>query len=126
MLAELTAVAGVFDVLATRLRLIYLADGQLLDYTPDLDELLRFEKTLMAIWRAIQSAGAGGDFTAGQHKVTQADLLVHMLIDETLVHPFVATAQQHSSQAIGPGLYCSMVQLLPNRRKEHQRCRVSL
>ncbi len=29
---------------------------------PDLDELLRFEKTLMAIWRAIQSAGATGDF----------------------------------------------------------------
>lgn len=50
------------DVLATRLRLIYLADGQLLDYTPALDELLRFEKTLMAIWRAIQSAGATGDF----------------------------------------------------------------
>ncbi|WP_319433509.1 RecB family exonuclease [Mycobacterium sp. RTGN5] len=50
------------DVLATRLRLIYLADGQVLDYTPELDELLRFEKTLMAIWRAIQSAGATGDF----------------------------------------------------------------
>jgi putative RecB family exonuclease len=33
-----------------------------LDYTPDLDELLRFEKTLIAIWRAIQSAGATGDF----------------------------------------------------------------
>lgn len=49
-------------VLPTRLRLIYLADGQLLDYTPDLDELLRFEKTLMAIWRAIQAAGQSGDF----------------------------------------------------------------
>lgn len=49
-------------VLPTRLRLIYLADGQLLDYSPDRDELLRFEKTLMAIWRAIQSAGANGDF----------------------------------------------------------------
>ncbi|OBH63342.1 RecB family exonuclease [Mycobacterium sp. E2479] len=46
----------------TRLRLIYLADGQMLDYTPDHDELLRFEKTLMAIWRAIQSAGQTGDF----------------------------------------------------------------
>ena len=33
-------------VLPTRLRLIYLADGQLLDYSPDEDELLRFEKTL--------------------------------------------------------------------------------
>lgn len=46
----------------TRLRLIYLADGQLLDYSPDRDELLRFEKTLMAIWRAIQSAGETSDF----------------------------------------------------------------
>lgn len=46
----------------TRLRLIYPADGQLLDYSPDRDELLRFEKTLMAIWRAIQSAGETGDF----------------------------------------------------------------
>ena len=49
-------------VLPARLRLLYLADGQVLDYTPDLDELVRFEKTLMAIWRAIQSAGSTGDF----------------------------------------------------------------
>ncbi|OAN27454.1 RecB family exonuclease [Mycolicibacterium iranicum] len=49
-------------VLPTRLRLLYLADQQVLDYTPDLEELERFEKTLMAIWRAIQSAGATGDF----------------------------------------------------------------
>ncbi|KZS72350.1 recombinase RecB [Mycobacterium kansasii] len=49
-------------VLPARLRLIYLADGQVLDYSPDRDELLRFEKTLMAIWRAIQSAGRTGDF----------------------------------------------------------------
>jgi putative RecB family exonuclease len=49
-------------VLATRLRLLYLADGQVLDYTPDRGELERFEKTLIAIWRAIQSAGATGDF----------------------------------------------------------------
>ncbi|GAY15161.1 RecB family exonuclease [Mycobacterium sp. shizuoka-1] len=57
------------DVLATRLRLIYLADGQLLDYAPELDELLRFEKTLMAIWRAIQSAGATGDFRPNPSKL---------------------------------------------------------
>jgi putative RecB family exonuclease len=49
-------------VLPTRLRLIYLADGQVLDYSPDHEELLRFEKTLMAIWRAIQSAAPTGDF----------------------------------------------------------------
>ena len=34
-------------VLPARLRLMYLADGQMLDYTPDLDELLRFERTLI-------------------------------------------------------------------------------
>jgi putative RecB family exonuclease len=50
------------DVLPTRLRLIYLADGQVLDYSPEREELLRFEKTLMAMWRAIQSAGQTGDF----------------------------------------------------------------
>jgi len=50
------------DVLPARLRIIYLADGQVLDYAPDRDELLRFEKTLMAIWRAIQSAAPTGDF----------------------------------------------------------------
>jgi putative RecB family exonuclease len=49
-------------VLPARLRLLYLADGQVLDYTPDLDELVRFEKTLMAMWQAIQLAGVTGDF----------------------------------------------------------------
>jgi putative RecB family exonuclease len=49
-------------VLPARLRLIYLADGQVLDYSPGHDELLRFEKTLMAIWRAIRFAAQTGDF----------------------------------------------------------------
>jgi putative RecB family exonuclease len=53
----------------TRLRLIYLADGQVLDYSPDHDELLRFEKTLMAIWRAIQSAGQTGDFRPSRSRL---------------------------------------------------------
>src|SRR6201991_3947915 len=56
-------------VLPARLRLLYLADGQVLDYSPDCDELLRFEKTLMAIWRAIQSAGATGDFRPHQSRL---------------------------------------------------------
>jgi putative RecB family exonuclease len=56
-------------VLPARLRLIYLADGQLLDYTPDLDELERFEKTLVAIWRAIQSAGATGEFRTNRTRL---------------------------------------------------------
>lgn len=58
-------------VLPARLRLIYLADGQLLDYAPDRDELLRFEKTLMAIWRAIQSAGETGDFRPNPSRLCQ-------------------------------------------------------
>lgn len=49
-------------VLPARLRLLYLADGQVLDYSPDADELLRFERTLSAMWKAIQAAGASGDF----------------------------------------------------------------
>lgn len=56
-------------VLPTRLRLIYLADGQLLDYSPDHDELLRFEKTLAAIWRAIQNAGVTGDFRPSRSRL---------------------------------------------------------
>jgi putative RecB family exonuclease len=58
-------------VLPARLRLIYLADGQVLDYAPDHDELLRFEKTLMAIWRAIQSAGATGDFRPSRSRLCE-------------------------------------------------------
>jgi putative RecB family exonuclease len=58
-------------VLPTRLRLIYLADGQVLDYSPDHEELLRFERTLMAIWRAIQSAGATGDFRPHQSRLCE-------------------------------------------------------
>jgi putative RecB family exonuclease len=49
-------------IVPARLRLLYLADGQVLDYSPELDELERFEKILMAIWQAIQNAGATGDF----------------------------------------------------------------
>lgn len=56
-------------VLPTRLRLIYLADGQLLDYSPDHDELLRFEKTLTALWQAIRTAGATGDFRPNRSRL---------------------------------------------------------
>ncbi|RIT97253.1 RecB family exonuclease [Mycobacteroides abscessus] len=49
-------------VVPRRLRLLYLSDGEVLDYAPDEAELLKFEKTLMAIWRAIQNIGTTGDF----------------------------------------------------------------
>ncbi len=51
-------------VVPARLRLIYLSGGLVLDYSPDLEELIRFERILTAIWRAIESAGATGDFRA--------------------------------------------------------------
>ncbi|OBJ36087.1 recombinase RecB [Mycolicibacterium mucogenicum] len=56
-------------VVPARLRLLYLADGQVLDYSPDLAELERFEKTLMAIWHAIQKSGETGDFRPNPSKL---------------------------------------------------------
>ncbi len=50
-------------VLPAQLRLIYLADGEILTYTPDHDELHRFGRTLSALWAAILEAGQSGDFT---------------------------------------------------------------
>lgn len=49
-------------VLPAQLRLIYLAEGQILTYEPEEVELRRFERTLSAIWKAILAAGASGDF----------------------------------------------------------------
>ncbi|MET7771099.1 PD-(D/E)XK nuclease family protein [Nocardia sp. NPDC005366] len=49
-------------ILPTQLRLIYLADEQILTYAPDEEELLRFERTLAALWAAITQAGRTGDF----------------------------------------------------------------
>lgn len=56
-------------VVPARLRLLYLADSQVLDYSPDLAELERFEKTLMAIWQAIQKSGETGDFRPNPSKL---------------------------------------------------------
>ncbi len=49
-------------VVPRQLRLMYLADTDTLSYTPDGEELVRFERTLMAIWAAIQRAMQTGDF----------------------------------------------------------------
>ena len=49
-------------VVAAQLKLIYLGDGDTLTYAPDEAELLRFERTLQAIWAAIGRAVATGDF----------------------------------------------------------------
>ncbi|MPQ99630.1 Dna2/Cas4 domain-containing protein [Modestobacter sp. I12A-02628] len=49
-------------VVAAQLKLLYLKDGDALTYAPDEAELLRFERTLQAIWSAIERAVSTGDF----------------------------------------------------------------
>jgi putative RecB family exonuclease len=44
------------------LRLLYLKDAEICDYTPDMAELDRFERTLIALWEAIERAMAERDF----------------------------------------------------------------
>jgi putative RecB family exonuclease len=49
-------------VVPARLRLVYLGDAKLLEYTPDEAELLAFERGVVALWRAIERATATGVF----------------------------------------------------------------
>jgi putative RecB family exonuclease len=49
-------------VVPAQLRLLYLADAQVLSYTPDEEELRRFAHTLDAIWAAVLRAAEDGDF----------------------------------------------------------------
>ncbi|NIL77523.1 hypothetical protein RhoFasB10_03668 [Rhodococcus sp. B10] len=49
-------------IVPAQLKLMYLADKKSLTYTPDEGELLRFERMLSAIWKAIMTAGETGDF----------------------------------------------------------------
>jgi len=51
-------------VVPRQLRLMYLGDRDTLSYVPEAEELARFERTLLAIWRAIERAAATGDFRA--------------------------------------------------------------
>jgi putative RecB family exonuclease len=44
------------------LRLLYLKDAQVCDYSPDAESLLSFERTLIALWRAIEAATLAQDF----------------------------------------------------------------
>ena len=46
------------------LRLLYLKDAEVCDFSPDAEELQRFERTLLALWEAIERAGQTRDFRA--------------------------------------------------------------
>ncbi|HVQ93783.1 MAG TPA: PD-(D/E)XK nuclease family protein [Mycobacteriales bacterium] len=52
-----------------QLRLMYLGDRDTLTYAPDAEELARFERTLLAIWRAIERARETGDFRASPSRL---------------------------------------------------------
>ena len=49
-------------VVPRQLRLLYLRDREALTYSPDAEELRRFERTLLAIWAAINKARQAGEF----------------------------------------------------------------
>src|SRR3954471_4856249 len=49
-------------VVASQLKLLYLGDADALTYSPEEGELVRFERTLQAIWTAIERAVSPGDF----------------------------------------------------------------
>ena len=44
------------------LRLLYLKDAEVCDYSPDAEELERFERTVVALWKAIEQATVAKDF----------------------------------------------------------------
>ncbi len=56
-------------VVAARLRLVYLGDAQLLEYTPDEAGLLSFERGVVALWRAIEQATDTGMFPARRSRL---------------------------------------------------------
>lgn len=56
-------------VVAAQLKLIYLGEGDALTYSPDEEELLRFERTLVAIWSAIERAVSTGDFRPNKSRL---------------------------------------------------------
>jgi len=52
-----------------QLKLMYLADRDTLTYRPDAAELERFERTLVAVWRAIERAVTRRDFRANPSRL---------------------------------------------------------
>jgi putative RecB family exonuclease len=56
-------------VVPRQLRLLYLGDREVLDYTPDSDELVRFERTVQAVWAAIDRARAARDFRPNRSRL---------------------------------------------------------
>lgn len=56
-------------VVPRQLRLLYLGDKDMLSYSPDAEELDRFERTVRAIWAAIQASIDRRDFRASPSRL---------------------------------------------------------
>jgi putative RecB family exonuclease len=56
-------------VVPRQLRLLYLGDREVLDYAPDADELLRFERTVQALWAAIEKATSAQEFRPNRSRL---------------------------------------------------------
>ena len=55
-----------------------------------------------------------GNFTPRKHEVPEADLDIHVSINETLVNPLVPATEQNGTGTTRPPLHGSVVQGLPN------------
>lgn len=58
-------------IVPEQLKLIYLADSRCLTYRPTEDELVAFERGVVALWRAITSAVRNADFPARRSSACQ-------------------------------------------------------
>ncbi|MBN4926563.1 RecB family exonuclease [Hoyosella rhizosphaerae] len=56
-------------IVPDQLKLMYLGDGGVMTLSPDEAELLRFERTVNAMWGAIRNAGVTGDFQPSPSKL---------------------------------------------------------
>jgi putative RecB family exonuclease len=56
-------------VVPRQLRLLYVGDREVLDYAPDPDELLRFERTVQALWSAIERATTAKEFRPNRSRL---------------------------------------------------------
>jgi putative RecB family exonuclease len=56
-------------VVPRKLRLLYLGDREVLEYDPDAQELVRFERTVQAIWAAIDRATDARDFRPNRSRL---------------------------------------------------------
>ena len=63
--------------------------------------------------------GHSGNLTAGQHEITQTDLIRHTRIDKPLIDAFIATTNEYGARAMRPMHYRGVVKRSADWRKEN-------